>query len=191
MVVSNTYCVVFLFGFVCLRFVYSMFPVFLDCPFLIAADSTKVKMMPKYKTDPTKVKMMPKYKTDSTKVKMMPKYKTDSTKVKIYLGIIFTLVGSVLFSFLVFYVQLFVVVLCLMHNVAFCSWKFGLLALNMNHSLTLPVYSVPTATTKACKCSDEAYLLSNWTMAHGFVFQFQVHVPRIPPIRIVPIYVIV
>ena len=34
-VVSSTYCVVFL-CFVCLRPVYSMLPVSLDCPFLIA-----------------------------------------------------------------------------------------------------------------------------------------------------------
>ena len=33
-VVSNTYCVVLYF--VCLRFVYPMLPVSLDCPFLIA-----------------------------------------------------------------------------------------------------------------------------------------------------------
>jgi hypothetical protein len=35
-VVSNTYCIVFLFCFACLRPACSMFPVFLDCPFLIA-----------------------------------------------------------------------------------------------------------------------------------------------------------
>jgi len=36
-VVFNTYCVVFLFCFVCLRPVRFMLPVFLDCPFLIAS----------------------------------------------------------------------------------------------------------------------------------------------------------